>query len=74
VSPFVAPVGAHRPQHPPVQRGGLPPGPPQSATLTVEIFPGTDHRLRLTGTRFAPEYLTTLARWLQGQTSIHSDD
>jgi uncharacterized protein len=39
---------------------------PDRATLTVEIFPGADHRLQLPGIRFAPRYLTTLARWIMG--------
>ncbi|MEU1332805.1 alpha/beta hydrolase [Streptomyces sp. NPDC005865] len=36
------------------------------ATLTVEVLPGADHRLRLPGaTEPAPEYLDRLTRWLR---------
>ncbi|MBW4720525.1 alpha/beta hydrolase family protein [Saccharothrix obliqua] len=40
------------------------------ATLTVEVFPGADHRVRTGGgTRLAPGYLDTLARWITGRTA-----
>lgn len=39
------------------------------ATLTVEVFPGADHRVRTDdGTRLAPGYLDTLTRWIIGRT------
>ncbi|MFB7653713.1 MULTISPECIES: alpha/beta hydrolase family protein [unclassified Streptomyces] len=35
------------------------------ATLTVEVFPGSDHRVQVDdGSCFAPGYLKTVARWL----------
>lgn len=35
------------------------------ATLTVEVFPGADHRVRTDGgTRLAPGYLDALTRWV----------
>lgn len=34
------------------------------STLTVEVFPNADHRIRIAGTGFAPGYLATLARWI----------
>ncbi|NUT49186.1 MAG: alpha/beta hydrolase [Saccharothrix sp.] len=38
------------------------------ATLTVEVFPGADHRVRTDrGTRLAPGYLDTLTRWITGR-------
>jgi pimeloyl-ACP methyl ester carboxylesterase len=40
------------------------------STLTVEVFPGADHRVQVTGTRFAAGYLRTVARWIHGQTSV----
>ncbi len=40
--------------------------------LTVEVFPGADHRIVTPGASFAPGYLTTLARWIQVQTGIDS--
>lgn len=44
--------------------------------LTIEVFPGADHRVRVTGTRFAPGYLTTLAEWIrcQRQTDVDLGD
>jgi pimeloyl-ACP methyl ester carboxylesterase len=38
------------------------------ATLTVEVFPGADHRVRTDGTSLAPGYLDTLTRWINGRT------
>ncbi|CAM5397402.1 hypothetical protein STENM223S_10937 [Streptomyces tendae] len=39
---------------------------PRRATLTVEVLPGADHRLRLpNGTEPAPGYFGKLTRWLQ---------
>ncbi|MFI9815946.1 alpha/beta hydrolase family protein [Saccharothrix variisporea] len=45
------------------------------ATLTVEVFPGADHRVR-TGTGLAPGYLDALTRWITGRTgdSRHEPD
>jgi uncharacterized protein len=41
------------------------------ATLTVEIFPGADHRVRTHGgTRLAPGYLTTLTQWIRHQADV----
>jgi pimeloyl-ACP methyl ester carboxylesterase len=40
---------------------------PGRSRLTVEVFPGADHRIRLAGTRFAPGYLTTVTQWIQAQ-------
>ncbi|MEJ2856018.1 MULTISPECIES: alpha/beta hydrolase family protein [unclassified Saccharothrix] len=40
------------------------------ATLTVEVFPSADHRVRTdNGTRVAPGYLDTLTRWITDRTS-----
>jgi uncharacterized protein len=47
---------------------------PSRSRLTVEVFPGADHRMRLTGTRFAPDYLTTVAQWIQGQSMPSTTD
>lgn len=39
------------------------------ATLTVEVFPGADHRVRVgDGARPAPGYLTRLTRWIEERT------
>jgi pimeloyl-ACP methyl ester carboxylesterase len=38
------------------------------ATLTVEVFPGADHRVRTDGTSLAPGYLDTLTRGITGRT------
>ena len=35
------------------------------ATLTVELFPGADHRLQVAG-ELVPGYLATLTRWIRG--------
>ncbi|NUT99295.1 MAG: alpha/beta hydrolase [Saccharothrix sp.] len=37
------------------------------APLTVEVFPGADHRVRIDGGSLAPGYLDTLTRWLLSQ-------
>jgi hypothetical protein len=38
------------------------------ATLTTTTFPGADHRIRVhSGSSLAPEYLTTLSRWITAQ-------
>ncbi|TQM78751.1 hypothetical protein FHX81_1029 [Saccharothrix saharensis] len=43
------------------------------ATLTVEVFPGADHRVRTDGgTRPAPGYLDALTRWILGRTGDHA--
>jgi uncharacterized protein len=42
------------------------------ATLTVEVFPGADHRVQThDGTRLAPGYLDALTRWIIGRTGDH---
>ncbi|MGV9283499.1 alpha/beta hydrolase family protein [Streptomyces sp. NPDC003730] len=42
------------------------PARPRRATLTVEVLPGADHRLRLAGaTEPPPAYFDTLTRWLR---------
>ncbi|MFJ6671352.1 alpha/beta hydrolase family protein [Actinosynnema sp. NPDC091369] len=47
------------------------PGRDRRATLTVEVFPGADHRVRTDGgARLAPGYLDALTRWIVG----HSGD
>ncbi|MFD7660711.1 hypothetical protein ACFV4N_42640 [Actinosynnema sp. NPDC059797] len=39
------------------------------ATLTVEVFPGADHRVRTDGgARLAPGYLDALTRWVVDRT------
>ncbi|CCH31624.1 hypothetical protein BN6_43420 [Saccharothrix espanaensis DSM 44229] len=39
------------------------------ATLTVEVFPGADHRVQTDGgTRLAPGYLGALTRWITART------
>lgn len=38
------------------------------ATLTVEVFPGADHRVLLDGGHLAPGYLDTLTRWITSRT------
>jgi uncharacterized protein len=40
---------------------------PGRSRLTVEVFPGADHRIGSTGARFVPGYLATVAQWIQGQ-------
>ncbi|MEU5278938.1 alpha/beta hydrolase [Streptomyces asoensis] len=45
------------------------PGRHHRATLTVEVFPGADHRVRTDrGTRPAPGHLTALTRWIADRT------
>jgi hypothetical protein len=42
------------------------PGRPDRCSLTVGVFPGADHRVRIAGsTCFASGYLTTLTQWIQ---------
>jgi pimeloyl-ACP methyl ester carboxylesterase len=44
------------------------------ATLTVEVFPGADHRVQTNGgTRLAPGYLTILTQWVKHRTAIDPD-
>ncbi|MFD7713410.1 alpha/beta hydrolase family protein [Streptomyces sp. NPDC059786] len=51
------------------------PGRPARATLTVEVVPGADHRLRTDhGVRPAPAYLDLLAGWITGRTPPHPDE
>jgi pimeloyl-ACP methyl ester carboxylesterase len=43
------------------------PGRHPGATLSIELFPHADHRIRTTGTtRLAAGYLPTLTRWIRG--------
>jgi fermentation-respiration switch protein FrsA (DUF1100 family) len=35
----------------------------RDSSLTVEVFPGADHRIRI-AEAFAPRYLATLTRWI----------
>jgi pimeloyl-ACP methyl ester carboxylesterase len=44
------------------------------STLTVEVFPEADHRIRLAeGGRFAPGYLPAVVQWIRRQTSTSVD-
>jgi pimeloyl-ACP methyl ester carboxylesterase len=40
------------------------PGRHERYSLSVVVFPGADHRVRLAGTGFSPRYLTTLDQWI----------
>jgi pimeloyl-ACP methyl ester carboxylesterase len=46
----------------------------QRATLTVQVFPGADHRIQTHGTtHLAPGYLQTLTQWINYRTDINPD-
>jgi fermentation-respiration switch protein FrsA (DUF1100 family) len=50
------------------------PGRHRGATLTVEVFPGADHRVQTNGgARLTPGYLATLTRWIKDRASTDPD-
>lgn len=51
------------------------PGRPDRCSLTVGVFPGADHRVRMAGSIcFASGYFTTLTQWIGARSTTDRPD